>query len=82
MNHFFRVSIVLASLSSSFVFAEDFEDIREILPEQISSQRIEADIRQLVSYGTRHTLSETNSDKRGIGAARRWIENEFNKISE
>ena len=81
MNHFFRVSIVLASLSSSFVFAEDFEDIREILPEQISSQRIEADIRQLVSYGTRHTLSETNSDKRGIGAARRWIENEFNKIS-
>lgn len=81
MNHFFRVSILLASFSSPFLFAESIEDIRELLPEQVSSQRIEADIRQLVSFGTRHTLSETNSDKRGIGAARRWIENEFNQIS-
>lgn len=81
MNHFFRVSILLASFSSPFLFAESAEDIRELLPEQVSSQRIEADIRQLVSFGTRHTLSETNSDKRGIGAARRWIENEFNQIS-
>jgi hypothetical protein len=38
-----------------------------------SPARIEADIRKLVSFGTRHTLSETGSDTRGIGAARRWI---------
>lgn len=46
-----------------------------------SPQRIEADIRKLVSFGTRHTLSETKSDKRGIGAARRWIKAEFERIS-
>lgn len=46
-----------------------------------SAARIEADIRKLVSFGTRHTLSETASDTRGIGAARRWIHAEFERIS-
>jgi hypothetical protein len=43
--------------------------------------RIEADIRTLVGFGTRHTLSETESDVRGIGAARRWVHAEFERIS-
>lgn len=43
--------------------------------------RIEEDITKLVSFGTRHTLSDTLSDTRGIGAARRWIKSEFEKIS-
>lgn len=47
-----------------------------------SATRIEADIRKLVSFGTRHTLSETRSDTRGIGAARRWIFDEFQRISK
>ena len=47
-----------------------------------SAEHIEADIRKLVSFGTRHTLSDTLSDTRGIGAARRWIKAEFDKISE
>jgi hypothetical protein len=47
-----------------------------------SAERIESDIRKLVSFGTRHTLSETESDTRGIGAARRWIKEEFDRISE
>ncbi len=46
-----------------------------------SAQRIEADIRRLVSFGTRHTLSDTVSQTRGIGAARRWIYAEFQRIS-
>ncbi|MGY0613031.1 M28 family metallopeptidase [Luteimonas sp. A501] len=46
-----------------------------------SAARIEADIRTLVSFGTRHTLSDTTSDTRGIGAARRWIHAEFERIS-
>jgi len=48
----------------------------------VSAERIEADIRKLVSFGTRHTMSETESDTRGIGAARRWIEAELERISE
>ena len=46
-----------------------------------SAERIRSDVETLVSFGTRHTLSETQSDTRGIGAARRWIEAEFNRIS-
>ncbi|PZP26565.1 MAG: aminopeptidase [Roseateles depolymerans] len=39
----------------------------------VSAARIEANIRKLVGFGTRHTLSDIASDTRGIGAARRWI---------
>ena len=44
-------------------------------------ERLRADVEKLVSFGTRHTLSETASDARGIGAARRWIMAEFERIS-
>lgn len=52
------------------------------IPAQISAHRIESDIKTLVGFGTRHTLSETGSDTRGIGAARRWIKAQFDKISK
>ncbi|MEJ7849464.1 MAG: M20/M25/M40 family metallo-hydrolase [Pyrinomonadaceae bacterium] len=48
---------------------------------QISAQRIETDIRKLVSFGTRNTLSEQDNPTRGIGAARDWIFGEFQRIS-
>ncbi|PQA88600.1 M28 family metallopeptidase [Hyphococcus luteus] len=48
---------------------------------QVSADRIEADIERLVGFGTRHTLSVTDSETRGIGAARRWVKSEFEKIS-
>ena len=48
----------------------------------VSAERIESDIRTLVSFGTRHTLSETESETRGIGAARRWIHAELTLISD
>lgn len=48
----------------------------------VSADRLESDIRTLADFGTRHTLSDTESDTRGIGAARRWIYEEFERISE
>lgn len=48
---------------------------------EVSAKRIEADIRKLVSFGTRNTLSEQDNPTRGIGAARDWIFSEFQKIS-
>jgi hypothetical protein len=48
---------------------------------QISAKRLQNDIQTLVDFGTRHTLSETESNTRGIGAARRWIKSEFEAIS-
>jgi hypothetical protein len=43
----------------------------------IDAARLRADVARLAAFGTRHTLSDTTSDTRGIGAARRWIEAEF-----
>ncbi|MDH3223204.1 MAG: M28 family metallopeptidase [Gemmatimonadota bacterium] len=46
-----------------------------------SSERVESDIRTLAGFGTRNTFSDTLSESRGIGAARRWIKAEFDRIS-
>jgi Zn-dependent M28 family amino/carboxypeptidase len=51
------------------------------LVEQVSAARLEADVRRLVDFGTRHTLADTLPLTRGIGAARRWIHAEFERIS-
>ncbi|UCG88434.1 MAG: peptidase M28, partial [Gemmatimonadota bacterium] len=48
----------------------------------VSAERLRADVTKLVGFGTRHTLSDTLSDTRGIGAARRWIKAEFDRISQ
>src|SRR6056300_1758044 len=52
------------------------------ISEAISAERIKSDIKTLTEFGTRHTLSDTVSKKRGIGAARRWIKAEFEQISK
>ncbi len=52
------------------------------LARQVSAKRIEADVRKLVSFGTRHTLSSKTDPNRGIGAATRWIEAAFRRISQ
>ncbi|MEW9573417.1 M28 family peptidase [Rhodanobacter sp. Si-c] len=46
-----------------------------------SEAELRATITQLVGFGTRHTLSDTRSDTRGIGAARRWVKARFEAIS-
>jgi hypothetical protein len=46
-----------------------------------SPERIGADIATLAGFGTRNTLSDTVSATRGIGAARRWIKAEMDRIS-
>jgi Zn-dependent M28 family amino/carboxypeptidase len=42
--------------------------------------RLQATVQALVGFGTRHTLSDTASPKRGIGAARRWAQSRFEQI--
>ncbi|TFW29191.1 M20/M25/M40 family metallo-hydrolase [Duganella callida] len=46
---------------------------------EISPARIEGYINKLVSFRTRHTMSDTVSDTEGIGAARRWIKRELER---
>tara|TARA_B100000575_G_C23143534_1_gene666586 strand:+ start:12982 stop:14415 length:1434 start_codon:yes stop_codon:yes gene_type:complete len=85
--------ILINLLSSSFSWAQDSSGntnhSKSWTPEELhtigvaaSAEQLEYYIQQLASFGTRHTLSDTISDTRGVGAARRWIKAEFEKISD
>ncbi len=50
--------------------------------DSVSADRIENDVRTLAGFGTRNTFSDTVSNTRGIGAARRYIKSEFEKTSQ
>ena len=47
-------------------------ELREILRD-VDRRNVEAIIRKLVSFGTRHTLSSQTDPNRGIGAATTWV---------
>lgn len=53
----------------------------EKIVSEISADNIAANIRKLVSFGTRHTLSTQDDPNRGIGAARRWIREEMDRYA-
>lgn len=63
------------------LFSQTDQKIYDII-NSVSSKRIEADITTLANFGTRNTFSDTISNTRGIGAARRWIKKEFESISK
>ncbi|WP_245703183.1 M28 family metallopeptidase [Streptomyces lushanensis] len=55
-------------------------ELRELLKE-IDRDRIEATVRRLAAFGTRHTLSTQDDPERGIGAARDWIYEELKRYA-
>ena len=71
--------LIIFSISKST--AQNKDALYDII-ENTSSAKLEESIRILVNFGTRHTLSDTLSITRGIGAARRWIKKEFESISK
>jgi len=83
----FGTFIVVLAVSGSFGYLQaqsppsSDENIYDII-KSVSPERIENDIRTLANFGTRHTLSDTVSQTRGIGAARRWILKQFTDISK
>jgi len=48
---------------------------------RIDPERLRASVDRLAGFGTRHTLSGTESESRGIGAARRWIHAELERAA-
>jgi hypothetical protein len=70
--------LVVAALTATQAGAAG--QIEQIVSE-ISPARIESNIRKLVSFGTRNSLSDPDDGKRGIGAARRWIKSELERCS-
>ncbi len=75
-----KIFLPLLLLIPFLISSQTDSRVYEII-NSVSADRIEADITKLTNFGTRHTLSDTVSQTRGIGAARRWIKSEFEKTS-
>ena len=75
-----KIVLLLTFFTLITVNAQTDERLYDII-EGVSAERIGNDVATLANFGTRHTLSDTVSNTRGIGAARRWIKSEFEKIS-
>jgi len=49
---------------------------------EVSAAKIEATVRTLAGFGTRHTLSDPDHPTRGVGAARRWLKAQFDAAAQ
>ena len=77
------LTMASAALAQSVSQAPPPPDARVFaMMERISAERIAGHVRQLAAFGTRHTASDTQSDTRGIGAARRWIEKQLRDCAQ
>lgn len=72
--------LFVASLTSAQPTAGINPKIRAVV-DAISQERIAATLKRLESFGTRHILSSDTDPEHGIGAARRWIAEEFRSYS-
>jgi len=73
--------LLLGLITVTFTLSAQTDQRLYDIIDAVSAERIEKDITMLANFGTRHTLSHTVSQTRGIGAARRWIKSEFEKVS-
>jgi Zn-dependent M28 family amino/carboxypeptidase len=75
-----KLTIIFLLITISLTAQTD-QKIYDII-DAVSAKRIKKDIKILTEFGTRNTFSDTISNTRGIGAARRWIKSEFETISK
>ena len=68
-------------MATCLTFGQTSQKIYDII-DTVSEERLRQDVKTLTEFGTRNTFSDTLSETRGIGAARRWIKNEFESISK
>jgi hypothetical protein len=71
----------LVSLVSPAAHAQQVTPPMRAILAELDASRMKASVDTLVGFGTRHTLSATDSKTRGIGAARRWIFDEMTKMA-
>ncbi len=76
-----KLLFVFVLFTTSVVLAQTDDRIYAII-DAVSADRIQKDVTKLTEFGTRNTFSDTVSNTRGIGAARRWIKSEFEQISK
>jgi len=74
-----KIILFLAVISITIGQSQTDQKLYDII-NSVSEERLKNDVKTLVDFGTRHTLSDTVSKTRGIGAARRWIKKQFDGI--
>jgi len=81
MKHIALLAITFLTITASAqtVVKQD-AGIKQMVDE-VSNKNIEAIVRKLVSFKTRHTLSDTLSKTEGVGAARNWIKAEYERYA-
>lgn len=83
MRYIFSILLFASSLTTWAQTAIVKQDpYIKTMVEEVSSQNIEAIVRKLVSFETRHSMSDTTSKTTGIGAARNWIKAELERYSK
>jgi len=70
----------ISSYSQTVMIRHD-QQIKKMV-DDVSAQNIESIVRKLVTFETRHSLSDTISVTKGIGAARNWIKSELERYSK
>jgi Peptidase family M28 len=73
--------LILFFTQTIFSQATIFDPEIQKMVSEIKAENLEAIVKKLVTFGTRHTLSDTKSNTRGIGAAQRWVKQEFDKYA-
>ena len=80
-----RVLMAIASVamvtSAARAQTADLDPRIEQLVSSVSQDRLTATLRKLEGFGSRNTMSSTDSPSHGIGAARQWIFNELKGYS-
>src|SRR5277367_5775117 len=62
-------------------YARTLDPVIQKIVAQISEERVADIMRQLGEFETRHTASDATQARRGIGAARQWIFDQFKSYS-
>jgi hypothetical protein len=78
---FICLAIALSSSSMSQTIIHRDKEIDQLIKE-VNKDSLTKYINQLVSFGTRNTLSTQSNNSRGIGAARNWVLQKFNEYSK
>ncbi|HEU4634325.1 MAG TPA: M20/M25/M40 family metallo-hydrolase, partial [Flavisolibacter sp.] len=72
--------LLVTQISAQTIIHRDPEI--EQMVKELSPDSLRSYILELVSFGTRHTLSTTSDKKKGIGAAREWVVQKFNEFAK
>jgi hypothetical protein len=75
---------ILLLLVPIFAFSQPSVKLNQTVLEiiqKISADSIKRNIEKLVSFHTRHSLSDTSHPSIGIGSARRWLKSELERYS-